>query len=223
MYNMQVKETINKFAVDSIKNSYVKNSIVYYFDNSVVVQNVILKNNCMILSKQKIKIRKNTHLENCIVVAPSIEIEEGTVGSLQLFATDTISLGENVCLNYPSVVCMSGNRQESYLDINENVKIYGEVYSICPIQFRTGFLPHFEIKKNAKITGCCYAEGNSKINGIIFGTLFANQFVYNSPQSIYINYLHNAIIDVTSRNSNFVFSNVVSPTQNLSTVLQWVN
>ena len=158
MYNQQLQQALKKIESDSISNSFLNAPMIYYFENAVTVQKITIKNNCILLSNEKIRIKNNTKFENVIVIAPSIEVENGTSGSMQLFATDTLWLGENVKLNYPSVVCVNGNKQQNLLHISENVKIYGEVYSICLTQFRNGYNPHLEIEKGAGITGFCYSE-----------------------------------------------------------------
>ena len=223
MYNLSLDNVEYKIEFDSIEQSFTKPTKVILLEEPSTLQNIKMKGNILLLCKHTLRIKNNTHIESCIIVAPNIKVENGTTGTMQLFAKDTLWIGNNVTLNYPSIVCVNGSSSKSIVHISENTKIYGEIYSLYPSQFRTTYAPQLETENNSTIMGFCYVQGNAKLEGVINGTIWTNAFVYNTVQSIYVNYLFNTTIDLTKRNHNFLFSKIVSQPLKTSNVIQWVN
>jgi hypothetical protein len=83
-------------------NSFFNTTKEIYINSTV--SNVIFKGNFILRSKDSLHIKKNTVLEDVILIAPKITFESGFKGTVQAFASERIELEQNVILKYPSVV-----------------------------------------------------------------------------------------------------------------------
>lgn len=223
MYNLTFDNIEYKIASNIIEHSFKEPTKVIMLEESSTLQNLELKGNILLLCKQPLRIKNNTKIEDCIIVAPTVEIENGTSGNMQIFATDTVWVGNNVTLKYPSVICVSRNDDSTLIHIGEHTKFYGELYSIHSIQNNIGYNSNFETQTNSRLTGFCYIQGNTTLKGSIYGTIFTNYFIYKTLQSTYVNYLYNTTVDIDKRNNFFLFSNVMANPISKSKIIQWKN
>ncbi|MFH6996253.1 hypothetical protein ACHRWY_27650, partial [Flavobacterium sp. FlaQc-48] len=90
--------------------------------------NLIFKGNFILRSEDSIRVKKNTVLEDVILIAPKITFEEGFKGTVQAFASKGIELEEKVTLKYPSVICVyNESPDESKIKIKKGCYITGAV------------------------------------------------------------------------------------------------
>src|SRR5690606_12628712 len=107
----QIKYPKSDFSVltpykDSLYINSFHNVIEPLHTTSQDLKSKSIKGNYIFISKDTINIDKSSYLEDVILVAPVIRIEDGFVGNLQAFASKTIEIGSNVMLNYPSFLCV---------------------------------------------------------------------------------------------------------------------
>jgi len=204
------KNTIVKQLKDIEKNSNsiyfnsFKNETVEIQLPGTILENITIKGNFILHAKDSIYIKNTTVLEDVIIKSPKIIIEENFKGSMQLFATERIEIGEEAQLNYPSVLClMSKTSEKRAIMVNEKAKIAGAI-----VLFHDEISKQNEdvviLKKGALLTGEVYCTGKLMVEGIIHGSVYTNNVFHSTPVSSYENCMVNSEIDITKRPSYFV-------------------
>ena len=193
-------QAVLKKSVTSSKNeitqyrSFTDNPVLIKWQSSDV-SDFVLKGNYIIQSNRPIFINRTCRFEDIIIVAPSVTLHNGFVGSLQIFAKDTVIVGENVDLLYPSSISIQGSKH-AYLKVEDDAKIHGAVY-IKPNNPNMN-KEHCFISKGAELNGELRVEGVVEFRGGLNGYLSCDQFVYSSASGKYQNYLVNAKISSTN-------------------------
>lgn len=164
-------------------------------DINSVVGNVIFKGNFILKNKDSIYIKKNTVLEDVILMAPKISFEKGFTGNVQVFATKDITLEEEVILNYPSVICLySDNEYQSKINIKKKCKITGAVV-LFGNSFETIDKNRIEIDSDGLIFGDIYCTGKLDLKSNVFGSVYTNRFFLKTTSSSYDNTISNIEIN----------------------------
>lgn len=141
----------------------------------------------------KVIIIKEAKLEDVIVEAPFVEIEDGFQGNLQIIAQDTIIIGSNVQLNYPSALVILKKEGKGLIKLQSGCQVEG----LIVIQGKTGephhrFL-HFE--PGSKLIGVAYADGMVIMKGNIQGHISCSKLLYTTTSSLYENHIFGARIE----------------------------
>ncbi|MES2812051.1 MAG: hypothetical protein V4670_06235 [Bacteroidota bacterium] len=188
---------------DSLYYNSFHNPTKEIYVNSVI-ENVIFKGNFILRNKDSIRIKKNTVLEDIILMAPKITFEEGFTGNVQAFATKGITLEEKVNLNYPSVICVYNNSfEESLIEIKKESKITGAVVLFGNSLENIG-KNSIEIDPNGLIFGDIYCTGKLDLKSNVFGSVYTNRFFLKTASSTYDNTISDIEINTTKRPSYFI-------------------
>ena len=168
---------------DSIENSFTNETIVIKSKMDLILDQTFI-GNIIISSDSGISITSKCSIENAILYAPCVKIEDGFNGKLQIFATDSIIIHKNVSLNYPSVICISNSKiKNPFIDIYENCDINGIILSAnYNTKFKNSLI---KIRPTSIINGLVYSDSNVDIQGSIFGSLFCKKTILNSNSSYY--------------------------------------
>lgn len=193
--------------VDKPKDSLFYNSF-FNVTKEIAVKsslgNNIFKGNFILKSKDSIRVKKNTVLEDVILIAPKITFEEGFKGTVQAFATKGIELEEKVVLKYPSVLCVFNEREdESKIRIKKECQITGAV-----VLFGT---PNnlidkntIEIDEKGFLFGDLYCTGKLMLKSNVYGTVYTNRFFLKTASSTYENMISNIEINTGKRPAYFI-------------------
>jgi len=208
---------------DSIINSFGNNTIYLLSKENIIFSNQVYQGNIIIISDKEIDISNNCNLQDVLVMAPVIEVEDDFEGSLQLFATDSISISKNCKLNYPSALSLirttkSHNNMDIF--IGEGTEIFGDVFA-----YEENLSPQKQIKinieKNVKITGQVYSSGIVDLKGFVYGSVTCSTFLLSTPSSVYENHLLDATIDVTKLPEKYVGINLTE-TEQAKKIIKWI-
>lgn len=160
---------------DSMFFNSFQNTTKEVFVNSVL-SNVIFKGNFVLRSKDSIRVKKNTVLEDVILISPKITFEEGFTGTVQAFASKEIKLEEKVILNYPSVVCVyNPTLEESLIKIKKECKITGAVV-LFGSTLENINKNNVEIDQEGLIFGDIYCTGRLDLKSKVYGSVYTNRF-----------------------------------------------
>lgn len=195
---------------DSLYNSFENELLVMNIGHSTQIPYTFIKGNVLIVADSVINIRTNQYIEDAIIVARGINIAQDFKGMGQFYAFDSLVVGSNAKLSYPSVlglIKLDYKTQKPFLKINENVQIGGLVFAHHQVVDMMG--TYTKISKNAKIRGEVYSEGFLEINGSVYGSVSAFKLILNTSSSIYENYLLDAEIDFGKRHKQYVSSNLL--------------
>ncbi len=185
------------------QNSFLKPLQVIFSNNIINLSDVSLTGHIKIESKTKIIVDATSVLKDVILIAPEIEINSNAKGTFQAFATETITVGKNCNLKYPSALVLNENNDPGG---NEIMQPLHHTISIDKGSIIKGFAvflgnpkpnnykPQIVIEEGVTIKGEIYCEQNLELKGNVLGTVFANNFVAQQSGSIYQNHIYNAKI-----------------------------
>lgn len=225
------EDYINLNSGIKILNSFKENTKGFYSENAITLENKIISGNIIIKSETAIKVKKTALLNDIILIAPSIEIEDETMGNFQAIASKKITLGKKCNLSYPSALLLfqdnknDPDNNSNYNSLLENQIFIGEGSSLkgCVTYFQTKEKPDFKtqivLEKDSKIKGQVYCNGNFEIKGTVSGSVYTKQFVANQAGSIFMNHVYNATIE--NENIPAIYGGIILE-QEPKTVLKWL-
>lgn len=151
------------------------------------------KGNMIIHSDEKIVVAKGALLEDIIIKAPFVHIEDGFQGNLQIVAEDTIIIGSNVKLKYPSALVILKNKGKALIQLQRRSQVEGVII----IGGKTRELHHryLHFETESKLIGVAYAGGMVIMKGAILGHLSCSKFLYTNGSSLYENHIVDARIE----------------------------
>ncbi|QGK75254.1 hypothetical protein [Flavobacterium sp. SLB02] len=200
-------ETVKLTDIERTKDSLYYNS---FFNITKVIQvkstlgNIIFKGNFILRSEDSIRVKKNTVLEDVILIAPKITLEEGFKGTVQLFATKGIELEQKVTLNYPSVLCVyNESPDQSKIKIKKECHITGAVVLFgnndTEIDKNT-----IEIDEKGLLFGDLYCSGKLMLKSNVYGSVYTNRFFLKTASSSYENIISDIEINTEKRPAYFI-------------------
>jgi hypothetical protein len=188
---------------DSLFFNSFHNDTKEVYVNSVL-SNIIFKGNFVLRSKDSIRIKKDTVLEDVILIAPKITFEEGFTGTVQAFATKGIELEQKVILNYPSVVCVyNPTNEESLIKIKKESKITGAVV-LFGNRLENISKNSIEIDQNGLLSGDIYCTGKLDLKSNVYGSVYTNRFYLKTSVSTYDNTISDIEINAVKRPKYFI-------------------
>ena len=193
--------------VEKLKDSLYFNS---FFNTTKEIQvksilaNTIFKGNFILRSEDSIRVKKNTVLEDIILIAPKITFEEGFKGTVQAFATKGIELEEKVVLNYPSIICVyNESTDESKIKIKKECQITGAIVLFG----NTNNLidkNSIEIDEKGLLFGDLYCSGRLMLKSNVYGSVYTNRFFLKTASSSYENMISEIEINTDKRPAYFI-------------------
>lgn len=206
---------------DKIIQPFSANTLLIHSKGKTILTNQNYSGNIIIASEEAVFIGSGSVLDNVIVYAPFIEVENNFAGSVQLFAGDSIFIGENTKLKYPSVAGLisSGSNDSKFL-IKKGAEISGVVFAYREKNdTKIPFL--FSIEKDALIKGQVYSNGPVDLKGNIHGSIACEKFILSTPSSVYENHLLNVTIDYSLLSPYFVGINLTDNSDNRE-IVKWL-
>ncbi len=217
---------------NSFKNSFLNLYQILYSTTDINLENVELTGHIVVFSKTAISVEATSNLRDVILIAPKIEVKDNVVGTFQAFATETIGVGSNCKLEYPSALVVYEDeegviipqRVDSHQLLTHNIKIHNAttvegVVLFFGLKTSNNNEPQIIIEDKVIIKGEVYCNTNIELKGTIYGTVYASNFIAKQSGSVYQNHLYNATIDIDSLSQKYVglpFSN------SKKSVLKWL-
>lgn len=204
-----------------ITRSFTENTILVHSKEKIILANRHYGGNIIFASDEAVFVTSGCSLENVIIYAPFIEVDNDFEGTVQLFALDSMFIGERVLLSYPSVAGLINQGEAgSKMVINENSGINGVVFAYRDKNdSKAQFL--FSIAKDATITGQVYSNGPVDLKGKIHGSIACEKFILSTPSSVYENHLLNATIDYSMLSPYFAGVNLTGNSDNRK-IVKWL-
>ncbi|AWM15200.1 hypothetical protein DI487_15930 [Flavobacterium sediminis] len=184
-------------------NSFFNETIEIQIANSYL-DDKIIKGNFILSSHDSIVIRNTNTLEDVIVMAPKVSIEEGFKGNIQVLAKEKIYVGKKAELTYPSVLCLYNETdKKATVFIDEETKISGLVLAFGNdvLHLENNWI---ETSDFDTITGTVYSTGKLTLKGQLFGSAYASRMVHTTKTSNYSNCMADVAIDLTHKPKVFI-------------------
>jgi cytoskeletal protein CcmA (bactofilin family) len=178
----------------------------------------------IIRSGESIEIPAGAHLEQVIMIAPYIRIGDNFKGSLQAIATDSIVVGENSQLQYPSALVLV--KQQNAIStpvtmrVEDDCRIDGVILTYSPDpndQIKT----FTRIGKNFLMNGIVFSDGFLEPDGTINGTVITDYTILRRQSAIYDNHLMDVTINRTSLSAYYLAPPIFKQ-QRKNKVIQWL-
>lgn len=200
-------------------HSFIKPTKIYYSKEPIILDGCLLKGNLIIRSEKAITIKSTSLLNDLLIIAPVVEVEDNVTGNFQVIAGKTIKVGKNCKLNYPSALLLIQDKNwapptitdeyDNQILIDTGSKIKGAVVYFESVK-ENNFKIQVLLNQDTIVTGEVYCEGNLQLSGSVSGSVYTNQFVVNEGGSMFMNHLYNAQINSSTIPSGFcgiVFDN----------------
>ncbi len=153
-----------------------------------------------ILYADKLTLGADSEVNGILVFARSAVIEEGFRGSLQLFCTDTVTVGRNVKLECPSGVLVSG-ADHPFVSLAGGSRVCGYVAVLNDgkVDSRLEY-PCLRQKTGSVVDGLLYVDGSCELEGGVNGAAYIGDCFYDKDGYKYPGVLN----DVSIRRSDEV-------------------
>ncbi len=189
------EKTVQALDSMSVYNSFSTETKYLQYSSSISSA----KGNLVFVDSRRIDLYKDQAFEDVILCAPKVYIHKGFKGNIQICASDTIVLDEDVFLDYPSGICLikrvSEEPFQSYVKIGNRSRLAGIVFHVYDNYDRYETLT--SLASNSLVEGSIYNKGYTELKGAVHGKVITEKFYLKTASSIYENNLLNATIDAT--------------------------
>jgi hypothetical protein len=211
----------------SLLNSFFSSAqIIRIKKSNASLGNVTLRGKIIVLCDTILKISRNTNLQDVLVFAPSIVIENGFRGSCQLFARDSIVSGKNSVFNYPScmgIIKLPDSETQSKVVLGINSFFSGILFSYE--KTRSDLQTQVSLGKNSRVKGEIFASGFIKMDKpvSIEGKVSCNRFIIQTQTTLYENYLIDISLNRKALSKYYLSSSLFSGNKPDRRILKWLN
>lgn len=180
---------------------YSFNGPTNYFNLTENRGEIVLRGNAVLFADE-LKISASSKINEVIIVARKVTIEEGFTGSMQIFCSDSVLIEENVKLQYPSGIYVGAEINYPYVSLSDNSEINGYVIILGKIRDEELLFPSYRQSAKALLRGLLYVDGTTNIQGELSGAVYLKDCFFTSGQDVYAGTLSNTRI---SRNDNIAY------------------
>lgn len=177
----------------TLKQSFFQNTTLIESDENLDLSGTKLSGNIIVRSGGKITIGNTSQIDQCILIAKNIQIEEGFRGRGQFFASDSIVVGDNSQLLMPSILTVINPKGSCLVELEKGVSFSGDIIMYTESK---ELLPSLKINEKCKLIGQVYCHGYCDFKAALYGSLYIKGFVAITENSFNQNLLLNACIDV---------------------------
>jgi hypothetical protein len=213
-------------AKDSIINSFFDEPLVYKLRaDQQYIDDIKIRGNVILLSDTTINIGATVDLEDVQVYARAIVVESGFKGSCQLFARDSIVIGEECNFLYPSfagVFKSDSSKIQPRIIIDSASHFSGILLGYE--EKRSDLQTMISLGKNTLVNGEIYA-GYIKIERTVNvqGKVSANRFIMQTPTTLYENYLIDITLNRKLLSKYYLSSPIFKRDKWDQKILKWLN
>jgi hypothetical protein len=216
---MEVTGTLEN---DTIIRSFLEPGLLIRLSGAVNLSGKVLSGNITIMSDTTVRVDSTCMLNDILIFATGVKIENGFKGSLQVFAKDSISVGENCELRYPTALGLfkiDFQTMQPFIKIGKNTQMMGMILSHQEVTDLRQTL--ISLEAGAVLDGQIYADGFLDIKGNVYGNVTCNKFILKTPSTVYENHLLNATID-RSKLSAYYAGSAILPTGQQKKIIRFL-
>jgi len=214
--------------VDSLVVSFRQPVRVFNFNDQVkLLSGDYFAGNVILYSDTTITLDSTASLKDILVVAPTIIVKSGFRGTCQLFARDSISVGNNSNFDYPSclgVFRMDSvkNRPAEKISFGKNSRLDGTI--ITYEKASDAKEPMVVFGNNDKIKGQIYSQGITQLcDGLeIEGSLFTRLLLFRTGATMLLDCAVNTNINSKSLSPYYLTGKMLPTAGASQKILQWL-
>jgi len=191
----------------ALRRSFLEPPVYYTVKSPGSLLQDSVVGNIVIIADSSVTITAQTVWKDAILIAPHIKLEENFSGQGQFFALDSLTVGRQARLRYPSVVALLASDSTPpplKLRIEEDSHIEGLVlHHRATIDDQKDIL---ELGKNVHIHGDVISYGLLKYTDpvTVHGSVYTYRLITQRPSSLYENYLINLTLERSKLHPYFV-------------------
>ncbi|MHA7843640.1 MAG: hypothetical protein ACX93I_09995 [Winogradskyella sp.] len=197
------KVFLGDFDSSSIFNNFNEKTMVIDVSSDGYIDNLSLKGNIILFSTTDLVIGKNNTIEDVLIIAPSITIEDYFTGNMQILAKQTVEINENVQLKYPSSIYVENDIDSVKVSIKSHSKIAGGIV-LNGNTYNGSLKRQLILEPDSEVIGDVYCFGRTMLQGEIKGTISTDRFFLKTKSSEYENMIQNCKIYRDSLPEHFV-------------------
>ena len=168
---------------------------IFEFPHSITLQSSKFEGKCQLISAGELSITADNQLMHTLIFARHIHIQAGFKGSIQAFATESITVDEEVELMYPSVLFVAKQEKPGNISIAKGSSLEGAViFDLGLFGAKKDRNDYVSIEPGAVIYGQLYAQHNLDLKGTVYGSVYTDNFLLKTPAAMYRNHLLDATI-----------------------------
>lgn len=217
---------VNDAEKDSLLQSFTDTTIFFSNASEIQLGQCFVKGNVCIQSKQKITVKSQARLQDVVLIAPTIYVESGFKGRLQLIASDSLIIEKECQLDYPSAAVLIERAMgrdslaaAEMLRIGAGTKFEGIVLAYTTEKQQKHSL--ISIEEKAIVTGQVYTSDFLELKGSVNGGVMCHRFLLKTAAAIYENVLLDVSIDQTALPAFYVGSGIL-PSRKTKRIVQWL-
>lgn len=227
-------EVLTTIPEEGLKNSFQSPTLIIR-DRVVRLSKTSLVGNIIVSASYKIIVEADANLQDVVLMAPEIIIENWVKGQFQAIASESISVGKKCELAYPSALVV--NKKPVFVDatnpdtkptFNTKPAIYMDSYAwvggfvmVLDDSAAQQYAPQIKLDDNAKVVGEVYCTKNLELKGVVTGSVATDAFIALEDGSVYQNHLYNGSINSTSLNKSYAGLLLASREDNKK-VMKWL-
>jgi len=173
---------------DTVRCSFRAGKWCYYSRYPIHLQAGCWEGQVQFVSEQRIEVDSGCTFRDGVLVAPEIYLASGFRGRGQLLAFRRVRVGSNVCLEYPSLICLYAGRKGE-LHLEEGTMVQGEVMawgdSLLTCRLAGGSV----------VRGALYTAGRLQLEGTVYGTVYGRQLIYENEWGHYEDVICGGVVD----------------------------
>lgn len=199
---------------DTIRHSFFQKTLLLKYTGFLRLSSKVLSGNIIICSDTVVVVDSTAKLDNVLIFARGVRIENGFKGSIQVFAKDSITTGEYCEFVYPSsfgLFKIDFQTMQPFILVGKGTKITGILFSHQKVSDLQQTL--ITMEKETYLTGQVYADGYLDAKGTIYGNATCNKFLLKTASTIYENHLLDATIDLSRLSKHYTGSSIVSSSE----------
>lgn len=208
-----------------LSRSFLDTTLSFSLAPRDTLKNVKLKGNLILYADSAIVIAASSNLDGIQLYAPYIKVEEGFKGNCQLFATDSIVIGNKVQLAYPSAAAVIRTSQSGafpQIVLGNEVSFEGIIFSYE--EKKSALQTLISLGHQTQVKGEVYSTGLVKLEkGVhIAGKVSCHRFMMVISKALYENFLVDVTFSYHAR-SPYYLSSRLFKSDLAHKVLRWLD
>jgi hypothetical protein len=186
-------------ANDTVQCSFSGPVCTVNHNSALIVSGNYLEGQICLRSSVSITVSANATLQKIVLIAPKIVVEDDVHGQFQIIARDSVIIGKNVHLSYPSAICLCAGKAsplETGIMINEGTEIDGTLFAVRTDELLQRQLL-VDIQQDCIINGDIYTNDLLDLKGKVYGSVTCQKFSLTTNSARYENTLLDALINNT--------------------------
>lgn len=199
---------------DSLVNSFFNPARrIHAGKKELLLSGFRAKGNVILSSDSVIVVDADSRLDQVILIAPYVKVADHFRGNLQIFASDSIRIGNEVKLSYPSALMVLKNdtaKFQARLSVGKDALIEGQLFAYE--QERTLLMPIVSVGERTLIKGEIWVQGYAALSktASVNGSVSAVRLMARVASAIYENYLIDVKLDKTLLSGDYLSSKLLN-------------